>query len=101
MSGDPMPSNAVAGALGEHRQPSAGHRFAAADHPRLYTRVIQLCRLVGEERFFSAAFSPVRPEHECGAPGAGGGETWVVELDFEEVLNTALSADVPGPAEPR
>lgn len=101
MSSDPMLSEASAGALREHRTPAAESCPCPGEVPLLYARVVSLCRLVGEERFFRAAFSRVRAERagDCeirmSRPDAAGYETWVLELDVEEVLRDALGGDTP------
>ncbi len=109
MSSDPVPSETVARALGEHSTPPAEHDpvpgagpgSGSGEAPLLYAKVIGLCRLVGEERFFGAAFSQVRAER-AGAPARrphayGGLDAWVLELDVDEVLRDALGGDAPGP----
>jgi hypothetical protein len=104
MSGDPMLSRSVAGALGEHRPPEAhpapGLHPGSGGTPPLYARVVTLCRLLGQERFFRAAFSRARAARTgipAGSPGPGAGqESWVVELDVEEVLRDALGVREPG-----
>ncbi|GAA3805266.1 hypothetical protein GCM10022226_26530 [Sphaerisporangium flaviroseum] len=103
MSGDPMLSRAVAGALGEHRPPEAhpapAFQPGSGGTPLLYARVVTLCRLLGYERFFRAAFSRARAARTggpAGTPGPGAGqESWVVKLDVEEVLRDALGVREP------
>ncbi|MEU8272361.1 hypothetical protein AB0B89_35070 [Sphaerisporangium sp. NPDC049002] len=129
MSSDPVLSEAVARALGGYRTPpperdpgtvpdegpgpgsgpgstpgpgsGPGSGSEPGEPQLLYARVIGLCRVVGEERFFSAAFSRVRDEragvparrrHPCGSQDA-----WVLELDVDEVLRDALGGDAPRP----
>ncbi|GII77327.1 hypothetical protein Sru01_23090 [Sphaerisporangium rufum] len=91
MSGDPALFEAVA---------AAGSGPGAGGRPLLYSRVMSLCRLVGEERFFRAAFSRVRAPAgpEAGPCSGAAGDTWVLELDVEEVLRDAFGATSPAPA---
>ncbi|MET8155708.1 hypothetical protein ABZT47_05000 [Sphaerisporangium sp. NPDC005289] len=95
MSSDPQPRPAGPRSPGEGRPP-AGRQ----EPPPLYARVVTLCRLLGEERFFRAAFGEagVHPRE-----AAVGERTRVLELDVEEVLRAALGTrtlSAPGP-EPR
>jgi hypothetical protein len=105
VSSDPMLSEVAAGALREHRTPPAERHRGLCEPPHLYSRVIEICRLVGEERFFRAVFSRARAD-QAGGTGPEGVrlsrtdapyETWVLELDVDEVLHDALGGDVPGP----
>ncbi|WP_248959035.1 hypothetical protein [Sphaerisporangium perillae] len=105
MSGEPMLSKAEAKAetrtLGEQCPPAAQDGLGPGEPPLLYARVLSLCRLLGEERFFRAAFghAGVRPRE-----AAADGTTRVLELDVDEVLRAALgqteAASLTAPAEP-
>ncbi|MEU9886015.1 hypothetical protein AB0M95_20590 [Sphaerisporangium sp. NPDC051017] len=120
MSSDPMLSEAVARALGGGLA-TAGCRPGHGEAPLVYTRVIGLCRLVGEERVFRAAFSRSRPPVDEACATVNGGHAgrdeggarrregdercvWVVELDVDEVIRDALDDDAPvsrAPVAPR
>lgn len=114
MSGDPMVSQALAAALAEH---GMSRSESGADGTPPDITMAWLCRLVGEERFFRAAFSRVRagrkpgnarepgdtgrvPSDAGGCDGGAGPGTWVLELDFEEVLLDALDGEPGGRAAP-
>ncbi|MET8142502.1 hypothetical protein ABZU32_19530 [Sphaerisporangium sp. NPDC005288] len=83
------------------RSPREGRAPAGPQEPPpLYSRVVTLCRLLGEERFFRAAFGEagVHPRE-----AAVGERTRVLELDVEEVLRAALGTrtlSAPGPRDP-
>ncbi|RCG33194.1 hypothetical protein DQ384_01795 [Sphaerisporangium album] len=68
-----MLSEAVARALGGGRAAQAGCRPGHGEAPLVYTRVIGLCRLVGEERVFRAAFSRSRSPVDDAAGGTVSG----------------------------
>ncbi|MFC4530521.1 hypothetical protein [Sphaerisporangium dianthi] len=91
MSSDPQPRHARPAAPGEHCPPE-GDDAAPDEAPLLYVRVLGLCRLLGEERFFRAAFGDagVHPRE-----AAVNERTRVLELDVEEVLRAALGPGAP------
>ncbi|GGL12552.1 hypothetical protein Sme01_69270 [Sphaerisporangium melleum] len=97
MSTDPTRPEGGPRVPGERRSPMRD-ATSPGGPPPLYVRVVNLCRLLGEERFFRAAFDDagVHPRE-----AAAGERTRVLEIDVEEVVRAALGAHGAEAAPPR